>query len=141
LLKEALSLQEETFFSQEIRMGNSNKKLFFLYINIIRGILFCIMNWKVVDDGKLHLGKDGAIWAHVKGVDPPTLGSMGALERLDDLIDTRTKSHVGQFKQMHRARVHQRGHGAPIQKDVKVHEHTGSMSMFVRLGMLLRKGA
>jgi hypothetical protein len=29
-----------------------------------------------------------------QGVDPPSLGNMGALERLDDPIDTPMKSHV-----------------------------------------------
>jgi hypothetical protein len=46
------------------------------------------------EDLGLQLGKDGVTWVHAQGVDPPTLGSMGVLERLDDPIDTPMKSHV-----------------------------------------------
>jgi hypothetical protein len=39
-----------------------------------------------------------------QGVDPPSLGNMGALERLDDPIDTPMESHIIGLKEMHKER-------------------------------------
>jgi hypothetical protein len=38
------------------------------------------------------------------GVDPPTLGNMGVLERLDDPVITPTKIHVNCYKEEHKER-------------------------------------
>jgi hypothetical protein len=32
----------------------------------------------------MHLGKDESTWVCAEGVDPPTLGNMGTLNRLND---------------------------------------------------------
>jgi hypothetical protein len=46
-------------------------------------------------------------WACTQGMYPPTLASMGALERLDDPINTPMKSLIDRFKEMHKERAHQ----------------------------------
>jgi hypothetical protein len=46
------------------------------------------------EDLGFQLGKNKTTWACALGVDPPTLGNMGMLERLDDPPDhTHEESH------------------------------------------------
>jgi hypothetical protein len=43
-------------------------------------------------------------WAHTQGVDPPSLGNMGTLESLNDLIDMPMDIHVDQHEEEHKER-------------------------------------
>jgi hypothetical protein len=64
------------------------------------------------------LGKGGVNWEHAQGVDPYSLSNMGALERLDDPIDTPTRIHENQHKEEHKERgVHPR-EGNTIPRDM-----------------------
>lgn len=58
-------------------------------------------------------------------------GSMGALERLDDPIDTPTKSMVDRHKETHKARgtYPRMGHAGP--RDTMVDGHTSSFGHLV----------
>jgi hypothetical protein len=49
---------------------------------------------------------------HSQGVDLSSLGNMGMLERLNDLIETPIESLFGRFKEMNKERVHKRGWSA-----------------------------
>jgi hypothetical protein len=62
---------------------------------------------------------------YAQGVDPPALGSMGTLDRLDDPIGTPINSHIGGFKEMHKARACQRGWGAK-EEHASLKGHDGS---------------
>jgi hypothetical protein len=57
------------------------------------------------EDLRLCLGKDEETWACAQRLDPPALGIMGALERLDNPIGTPMKRHAGRLKEKHKARV------------------------------------
>jgi hypothetical protein len=83
----------------------------------------------------LRLGKDWATSACAQGMDMPSLGSMCVLERLNDPIETPMKSHVIQFKEMHKPRVRQRGWGMSIRDNMMVHDRMGSMGMLVCEGV------
>jgi hypothetical protein len=52
----------------------------------------------------LSLGKGGATWEHAQEVDPFSLDNMGALESLDDPIDTPSRSHDDSHERAHKAR-------------------------------------
>jgi hypothetical protein len=88
-----------------------------------------------------------------QGVDPPSLGNMGTLERLDDPIDTPTESHFDRHKETHKARgicprmgcVGPRDtiDGCMVDGRTSLFGCTGSTKGHtqVHLGMMVREGA
>jgi hypothetical protein len=72
----------------------------------------------------LHLGKGGATWEHAQGVDPSSLDNMGTLERLDDPINTPTRSHNDQHERTHKERGVPKD-GAHHPRDMMVDGHVG----------------
>jgi hypothetical protein len=61
-------------------------------------------------------GQGRETWEHAQEVDPSSLNNMGVSERLDDPIDTPTRSPNGQLEECIRKGAHYQGWGASVQE-------------------------
>jgi hypothetical protein len=93
------------------------------------------------------LGKGGATWEHAQGVDSSTLDNMGASKRLNDLIDTSTRSHNDRHKKIAQGKWHMTKDGVHRSKrpmidgQVGLDAHTRSKKgCDIRLSVDLQRG-